>query len=501
MSSLLRLILFALLPLASFAQSAPKSAPGTAASPAEGLSSSHSLKIGVCDWMILKRQKLGEFKLARELDADGVEMDMGGLGKRDSFDNKMREPEQVLNFKHHADSFKVVVGAVAMSGFYGQSLLEKKSYRWLIEDCLNTMAAFGVDVAFLPLGGTGNGWMTDKKLRKELVKRLRIIGNMAAKQKKVVGIDTPLSAEENLALLKEINSPGIRIFYKWQTAIENNRDIPAEIRLLGSNICAFHASNTDGVLIENDPAIQLDSIKAALNETAWSGWLFVERSRDTIDVRNVTRNYGANVRYLKKVLQPNITKLNAEGLDAKYVENILGRSQKVVDALSLKEAVDRQNVLHIVANRYFELNKIYADRDTLKKDKSKRQLAEALCDQQLYKTHHGFLARLATTLTPEQITTVKDVMTFNSVKVQCDALFDMIPTLTEEERLQCRLWYEEAREYAIDAESSKKKHEWFGKYKGRINNWLSARGYDLVKEREGWYKRIEQRKAAASEKR
>lgn len=36
-------------------------------------------QVGVCDWMVLKRQKLGEFKLAAELDCDGLEMDMGGL--------------------------------------------------------------------------------------------------------------------------------------------------------------------------------------------------------------------------------------------------------------------------------------------------------------------------------------------------------------------------------------------------------------------------------------
>lgn len=29
-------------------------------------------QVGVCDWMILKRQKLGQFDLARQLDADGV---------------------------------------------------------------------------------------------------------------------------------------------------------------------------------------------------------------------------------------------------------------------------------------------------------------------------------------------------------------------------------------------------------------------------------------------
>ena len=46
----------------------------------------------------------------------------------------------------------------------------------------------------------------------------------------------------------------------------------------------------------------------------------------------------------------------------------------------------------------------------------------------------------------------------------------MIPTLKEEEKQQIMAWLIEARELAIDAESSKKKHEVCGKYKGRINS-------------------------------
>ena len=36
-------------------------------------------KIAVCDWMILKRQKIGSFQLVHELNGDGVELDMGCL--------------------------------------------------------------------------------------------------------------------------------------------------------------------------------------------------------------------------------------------------------------------------------------------------------------------------------------------------------------------------------------------------------------------------------------
>ncbi|WP_299340371.1 TIM barrel protein [uncultured Prevotella sp.] len=261
-------------------------------------------QIGVCDWMVLKRQKLGEFKLARELGCDGLEMDMGGLGKRDSFDNKIRQPEMARLFRHTADSLEIKVGAVAMSGFYGQSFAAKQSWKWLVEDCLNTMQTMQAKVAFLPLGGCGKDWTEKTAIRKEIVFRLHEAGEMAAKRGMVIGIDTPLDAKENKKLLKEIDSPGIKIFYKFQTAVENKRDISKDLRKLGAdNICGIHASNTDGVWLRHDKAINMPEIKATLDKLGWSGWLFVERSRDVTDVRNVKRNYGENVKYLKEVFQ------------------------------------------------------------------------------------------------------------------------------------------------------------------------------------------------------
>lgn len=261
-------------------------------------------QVGVCDWMVLKRQKLGEFKLARELGCDGLEMDMGGLGRRDSFDNKIRQPEMARLFRHTADSLEIKVGAVAMSGFYGQSFAAKQSWKWLVEDCLNTMQTMQAKVAFLPLGGCGKDWTENTAIRKEIVFRLHEAGEMAAKRGMVIGIDTPLDAKGNKKLLKEIDSPGIKIFYKFQTAVENKRDISKDLRKLGAdNICGIHASNTDGVWLRNDKAINMPEIKATLDKLGWSGWLFVERSRDVTDVRNVKRNYGENVKYLKEVFQ------------------------------------------------------------------------------------------------------------------------------------------------------------------------------------------------------
>lgn len=195
-------------------------------------------------------------------------------------------------------------------------------------------------------------------------------------------------------------------------------------------------------------------------------------------------------------------KLNSDGRDKDYVNTILERSKKVTDALNITGTEKGTQVLNIVANRYFELNDIYEERDSLKKTASsltgdsKKQaqaFAESQKDSKLYRSHFAFDANLSLFLDEAGIETVKDVMTYNVVKVTYDAQCDMIPTLKEEEKAQILAWLKEAREFAIDAESSRKKHEAFGKYKGRINNYLSKRGYDLTKEREEWAKRVKAR--------
>lgn len=198
----------------------------------------------------------------------------------------------------------------------------------------------------------------------------------------------------------------------------------------------------------------------------------------------------------------NAVELDTNGRDPNYVETIMQRSKKVTDALNISGTEKGEQVLNIVANRYFKLNDIYAERDSLKavaktmtgeEKKRKMEYAEMLKDQKLYKSHFGFIADLSVYLTDVEVETVKDVLTYNVVNVTYKAQCDMIPTLKEEEKVQILAWLKEGREYAIDAESSKKKHEAFGKYKGRINNWLSKRGYNLTKEREEWAKRVKAR--------
>lgn len=177
--------------------------------------------------------------------------------------------------------------------------------------------------------------------------------------------------------------------------------------------------------------------------------------------------------------------LKTEGQDSAYVQTIKSRAQIIVDGLGLTDAQKAENVRNIIANRYFLLNDIHS-----KYDKNQQDARDA----ELYKHHFELASALALYLTEEQIDAVKDGMTFGRLKRDYKAQLEMIPSLTDEEKAQILIWLREAREYAMDAADSKGKHFWFDKYRGRTNNWLSARGYDLKKERDAWMKRIEDAK-------
>ena len=264
----------------------------------------HRYKVAACDWMMLKRQKLGEFKLTKELKGDGVEMDVGGLGARDTFDNKLHQPHFRMLFRNTADSLGVAVPSVAMSGFFGQSFIGKPTYATIIDYCLSTKEAMGSKVAFLPLGGIQEVWTVQGPARAELVRRLRESGAKAAAKGMVIGVRVPLPAKEAKKFIKEINSPGVKIYYNLQDALDAGRDPVKELKTLGKdNICQIHLSNTDGFNLKDDPAVDLPAIKAALDKMGWSGWLVVERSRDKDHVRDVKRNFGNNIAYIKEVFQ------------------------------------------------------------------------------------------------------------------------------------------------------------------------------------------------------
>lgn len=260
-------------------------------------------QIGVIDLMILKRQKLSAFPLAEEIGADGLEVDMGGLGKRPTFESKFSNDSLRNLFVETSVKHNQNIVALAMTGYYAQSLAEKETAVQSVKDCIDAMVKMNVTVGFLPLGVQCDLVKYPEK-RDAVVSQLKKIAKYAEANHVVIAIETALDAAGDKQLLKEIGSDNIKISFNIASPIRAGRDLYAELQTLGTeNIAQIHASNGDGVWLQNDPQVDMPKLKETLDNMGWSGWLIIERSRDANDVRNVRGNFGANVKYMKSIFQ------------------------------------------------------------------------------------------------------------------------------------------------------------------------------------------------------
>jgi len=260
-------------------------------------------KVAVIDLMILKRQKLGAFQLTKDIRADGVEVDMGGLGNRPTFDNQLLIDSVRQQFLNKAKELHLEIPSLGMTGYYAQSFCQREQFIQSIRDCITTMKLMNVKVAFLPLGIQCD-LVKKPELRDSVVSRLKIAGKMAEKAGVVIGIESALDAKGEKKLLQDVGSPAIKSYFNFSNAIKNGRDLNKELKILGKKyIVQIHCTDDDGVWLQNDPKIDMKAVKKTLDKMHWSGWLVIERSRDAKDPRNVKKNFGANTAYVKSIFQ------------------------------------------------------------------------------------------------------------------------------------------------------------------------------------------------------
>jgi len=182
-----------------------------------------------------------------------------------------------------------------------------------------------------------------------------------------------------------------------------------------------------------------------------------------------------------------------EDKEAAYTRTINQRADKIVATLGVSDTNKAVRVRDFIAQQYRDLSKIHTARDAQIKEAKEKAGADktaasaavqAVRDEtkpRLDKLHGEFLAKLSAELSSEQVDKVKDGLTYGVVPLTSGVYLKMYPELTDEQKKQVMAWLVEARELAMDGSTSNEKHAVFGKYKGRINNYLSKAGYDAKK--------------------
>ncbi|MBN2165155.1 MAG: DUF3826 domain-containing protein [Marinilabiliaceae bacterium] len=205
------------------------------------------------------------------------------------------------------------------------------------------------------------------------------------------------------------------------------------------------------------------------------------------------------------ILSPVIAQ-NEESPEKAYTRVITERADKIVEVIAFDNDTLKIRVRDLVMEHYRFLSEqedlrnadVAKIREELAENKELRDakidLRKAEQELKIRDHHFAFVSALKILVSEEQIDQIKDGLTYNVCPNTYIAFQDMIPALKAEEKEQILIWLTEAREHAIDGGSSKEKHGWFGKYKGRINNYLSAQGYDLNKLSKEWHERLKKEK-------
>ncbi|MCX6299765.1 MAG: DUF3826 domain-containing protein [Bacteroidetes bacterium] len=188
-----------------------------------------------------------------------------------------------------------------------------------------------------------------------------------------------------------------------------------------------------------------------------------------------------------------------------YQKVITQRSNKIVLGLNIADSVVFYKVQNALVGQYSHLSALHNSLNGLVKTiktttTAKEQIAASILlientrTEKLQVLHEQFIANISSVLSAIQIAQLKDGMTYSILPITQKAYEDMLPNLTAEQKAQINTYLTEAREFAMDAESSEKKHAWFGKYKGKINNYLSAAGIDMKKAGQEWEERRKAKK-------
>jgi len=177
-----------------------------------------------------------------------------------------------------------------------------------------------------------------------------------------------------------------------------------------------------------------------------------------------------------------------------YIQVTHDRAHSFVKEMELNNA-EIERVTEIVARQYRDLSAIqdtrdarierieneFEDQDTIKQASREVRIKADMREDAL---HRQFIAKLTAEITPEQVNQVKDGMTYNVVPITYNRYTELLPELTDQQKVQIKSWLLEAREYAMDAGSSDQKHHIFNDYKGKINNYVSSQGYNLAEAEE-----------------
>lgn len=183
---------------------------------------------------------------------------------------------------------------------------------------------------------------------------------------------------------------------------------------------------------------------------------------------------------------PGTSQSPSESGETNYTKAIEGRTANILQALAINDTNQVARVHDIIMAQWRALNAWHKENDAKLNAAKADTNAVGKIRESLKELHRKFIAALSECLTPAQIETVKDKMTYGVMEVTYRAYLEIVPNLTDAEKAKILELLKAGREEAMDGGSSHEKAAIIKKYKGKINVYLTRNGHDVAKAYKDW---------------
>jgi len=247
-------------------------------------------KIGGCEWMLGKCEP-ASLEVAKRIGLEGIQLGMGtGANGVD-----LRKPEVQQAYLQAAKKTGLEISSASLAWMNTMPLKsDPRAARWLA-DSIDAGKALGLPNIMPACFGPGDLDMANTKEIDQVVRVLKGAARKAEKEGMTLGLESYLSAEDNLKILERVGSPALKVYYDVGNSTDKGRDVLREIPLLGKLICEFHFKDANFRLGQG--RIDFKKVRKALEKIDYSGWIHIEAAIP----HGALEDYPADYRYLRGI--------------------------------------------------------------------------------------------------------------------------------------------------------------------------------------------------------
>jgi len=253
-------------------------------------SDTRGFRIGVCDWNLGKQADPGCFSVAKDIGLDGVQVSLG----TEANDMHLRRPEIQKIYLAESRAQGVAIASLAIGELNNIPYKSDPRTEQWVADSIDVCHALDVEVVLLAFFGKGD-LRDDPKGVDEVVTRLKRVAPHAEKMGVTLGIESWLSAQAHLDIIDRVGSPAVKVYYDVGNSHLEGYDIYQEIRLLGDQICEFHAKDYE--FLFGQGKVDFPRVRQAMDDIGYRGWIQIE-GRTPLGLKE---SYRQDAAYLRSV--------------------------------------------------------------------------------------------------------------------------------------------------------------------------------------------------------